>query len=120
MNYSIATRSPLFGLVFLFLSSAAMAQLDVGSISGTIRDKETHQIISNAEVLLYEGGELFTRASVDENGAFDISEVRTGSYQIKVIARPFYEDLTDSPIVIEANNNTVVHLKLAPVEDLQP
>src|SRR4026207_971407 len=74
-------------LVFIltaFLSAPASAQVDTGTISGTIKD-QSGGVLPGATVTITHEGQGFTLSTVTrEDGTFVFTPVRTGSYTVRV------------------------------------
>ena len=78
-----------------------------GSIYGTVTDFATGDPVANANVQLLMSGNTTLHASITGNdGQYEISDVPSGTYSIKV-TKVGYSDLIDSnPIVVEKGKTT--------------
>jgi outer membrane receptor protein involved in Fe transport len=59
---------------------AAMA----GRVTGTVVDAETGEPLPMATVAVFLGGEFITGAAAGNDGAFDVSPLRPGTYEVRV------------------------------------
>lgn len=97
-------------LIYISLSFFAInlfAQ-NTGVIQGNVLDLETGMTIPQAEVLLIESSQ---GSVVSENGNFEVSNVKPGSYTIVAHAMG-YKDQTESNVVVKANKVTTVKFSM--------
>ncbi|HXJ85413.1 MAG TPA: TonB-dependent receptor [Candidatus Binatia bacterium] len=117
MNRSACSWTLRSFLVFTFgvlLSVLPLhAQVDTGSITGTVTDA-SGAVVNGAKVTLTNQG---TGASLTVNttgdGTYTFSPVRIGSYKIDASAQGF-KTVTQSNVVVNVNANVLVNLKLPP------
>ncbi len=83
------TRFVLF-LGFLFLSLTALAQ---GSVRGKVLDRQTDEGLPYVNIRVVQGEKLVKGAITDGTGAFSITGLADGSYQLQV-SYVGYKDLT--------------------------
>ncbi len=100
----------IINLFFLLFAITAFTQ-ETGSISGTVTDKETGEVISNAEVQI---AQTTKGVFASENGNYEINNISPGTYKVKVHALG-YKMLSDSSVKIEAGKTTVLNLEMKPV-----
>ena len=80
-------------MALALLSAAASAQVDTGTILGTVKDA-TGAIVPNAKVVLTNKGLGVTqRAETDTNGRYIFTPLKTGTYQVEVEAPDFKKAL---------------------------
>ncbi|MFN7927676.1 MAG: carboxypeptidase regulatory-like domain-containing protein [Blastocatellia bacterium] len=83
----------LLGLVLAFLATSSVAQVDTGTILGTVRDA-AGAVVPNAKVILTNKGLGITqRAETDENGRYIFTPLKTGTYQVEIEAQGFKKAL---------------------------
>lgn len=102
----------LFAAVLLLASTpAALAQLDTGSISGTITDP-SGAVVHGAKIDITEANTNTAYSTVSSNaGYYVFPSVRTGIYQIKVSAAGFKtEMLTGVIVAVGASSARDFHL----------
>ena len=106
----ILRNSFLFAICAVF-SVTLQAQVDTGSITGTITDP-SGAVVSGAKVTLTNEG---TGASLSVNtgtdGGFTFSPVRIGSYRLEATAQGF-KTVSQTNIVVNVSANVLVNLKL--------
>ena len=93
--------------------SSLHAQVDTGSISGTISDL-TGAVVSGAKVTLTNegtGASLSTTAGAD--GVYDLSPVRIGSYKLEVSSTGFKTD-AQIHVVVDVSARVLINFKLQP------
>src|ERR1039457_4090642 len=93
--------------------SSLHAQVDTGSISGTISDL-TGAVVSGAKVTLTNegtGASLSTTAGAD--GGYDLSPVRIGSYKLEVSSTGFKTD-AQIHVVVDVSARVLINFKLQP------
>ncbi|WP_345070205.1 TonB-dependent receptor [Hymenobacter fastidiosus] len=102
----------LFYLLVLFLLACGHAGLaqNTGVLSGTVRDRATQQTLPGVTVAL-EGSTLGT--ATDEQGRFRLTDIPTGSYNVRV-SFVGYESLLRANVVITSGNANIVSLELVP------
>ncbi|MEN8188014.1 MAG: TonB-dependent receptor [Bacteroidota bacterium] len=93
----------IFSLSFLFFVITGIAQ-STGSISGTVTDKETGKVISNAEILVLETAQ---GTAASEKGVFEIKNIKPGKYTLYSYVMGYVAD-TISNIKVEADKITQV------------
>src|SRR5688572_12469478 len=85
------TRRGVFGaiLALLFAAAPANAQLDTGTILGTVKDS-TGGVMPGATVTIRHEGQGFTlTGATREDGTFIFTPIRTGTYTIEVEMQGF-------------------------------
>ncbi|WP_324671260.1 TonB-dependent receptor [Hymenobacter sp. GOD-10R] len=89
---------------------AAVHAQNTGILSGTVRDRATQQLLPGVTVAL-EGGSLGT--ATDEEGRFRLTNIPTGSYNVRV-SFIGYEPLLRSNVVITSGNANIITFDLLP------
>jgi hypothetical protein len=99
--------------VVMFHAQPLLAQVDTGSISGTVTDA-SGAVIKGATVKLTNEGtsaELSTTSAGE--GTYIFSPVRTGSYTLTVSA-PGFETTVAKGVVVNVNANVLLNMSLKP------
>ena len=87
------------------------AQVDTGSITGTVTDP-SGAVVSGARVTLTnEGTAAALAVTTGSDGSYTFSPVKIGSYKIEATAQGF-KTITQSNIVVNVSANVLVNLKL--------
>jgi hypothetical protein len=82
-----------FLALLLLFSATSFAQVDTGTILGTIKDA-TGAVVPNAKIVLTNKGLGITqRTETDENGRYIFTPLKTGMYQVEVEAQGFKKAL---------------------------
>ncbi len=116
MNRALSSRilSLAFSVsVLLFNGSLLLAQVDTGSITGTVTDA-SGAVITGASVKLTNEGtnaELTTTAGND--GEYKFSPVRIGNYTLSASFQGF-QTTTQRHVTVNVSSNVVVNLALKP------
>ena len=107
-------RSLLAVAVFTTLSvGSLLAQIDTGSIAGTVTDA-SGAVVSGAKVTLTNEGTAATlSATAGSDGGYKFSPVRIGSYKIDVAAQGF-KTSSETHIVVDVSSNVLRNFKLQP------
>lgn len=93
--------------------SFLQAQVDTGSITGTVSDS-TGALVSGAKVTLTNqgtGASLSTTTGSD--GGYKFSPVRIGSYRLDASAQGF-KTMTESHVTVDVSSNVLLNFKLQP------
>ncbi len=87
---TVVPRSGTFGLIVLAtLKTPAIAQVDTGTILGTVKDA-TGGVMPGATVTIRHEGQGFTLTGVTrEDGTFIFTPIRTGAYTVEVEMQGF-------------------------------
>ncbi|RYD74427.1 MAG: carboxypeptidase-like regulatory domain-containing protein, partial [Sphingobacteriales bacterium] len=99
-------------IILISILPATLFAQATGSISGTVKDKNTQELLFGATVLL-EGTGFGAVADVD--GSFQIKNIPPKSYNLKVQLLG-YEPLTIFNIVVTSGNVKTFNLELQSVE----
>ncbi|MDD3721439.1 MAG: TonB-dependent receptor [Lutibacter sp.] len=102
-------RKNIFSLYFMLFALVVFSQ-EIGSISGTVIDKETGKTIPNAEILIVE---ITQGVVVSENGTFEIKNVKPGTYTLSAHALGFITN-THKNIRVYAGENKNIHFSMEP------
>src|SRR5579864_4510432 len=110
--YSWILRSSFILAVGVLLSVLQLqAQVDTGSITGTVTDP-SGAVVSGARVTLTnEGTAASLSVTTGSDGSYTFSPVKIGSYKIEVTAQGF-KTITQTNIVVNVSANVLVNLKL--------
>jgi hypothetical protein len=108
----------LASLAFLLVSARAQTGLTHGSVSGTVTDT-TSSVISNAHITLSSPDKtIVRRATPGPGGAFAISGLASGTYQIE-IAAPGFAPYVNPSIPIAVGRDLRVDVQLLPAQTVQ-
>src|SRR5882762_458458 len=116
MNRPVLARTLSFAIaaaVVLLSASLLQAQVDTGSITGTITDA-SGAVVSGASVKLTNEGtnaELTTTAGTD--GDYKFSPVRIGNYSLTASFQGF-QTMTQRHVTVNVSSNVVVNFALKP------
>jgi Carboxypeptidase regulatory-like domain/TonB-dependent Receptor Plug Domain/TonB dependent receptor len=100
-------------LSLLFGATGVFAQVDTGSILGTVTD-QSGAVISGAKVtLINEGTGASLSTTTGSDGLYKFSPVRLGSYKLEVSFQGFQNAAT-SGVVVEIGSNVVQNFALKP------
>jgi hypothetical protein len=97
--------------LLLGLAPGAFAQVDEGSITGTIQDS-SGAVVANAHVTLTNTDQgIKLEALTGSNGSYTFNPVRIGHYSLSVTA-PGFETTTQKNIVVAIAQNVLVNVQL--------
>ena len=107
-------RSLLVFTAFAFLGLKPLqAQVDTGSITGTVTDP-TGAIVNNAKVTLTnEGTGTVLSVNAGADGVYDFSPVRIGSYRLEVAVQGFKTEVK-THVVVNVSARVLLDFKLQP------
>ena len=113
-GFAWIVRSLVAVAVFTTLSVAMLqAQVDTGSITGTVTDP-SGAVVSGAKVTLTnEGTAASLSTTAGSDGGYRFSPVRIGSYKIEVAAQGF-KTSNETHIVVDVSSNVLRNFKLQP------
>ncbi len=114
-RHFLSAKAALFTAIVvmsLFVCQGALAQVDQGSISGTITD-QTDAVIPGATIVLTntDNNLSFTRAS-NGSGQYTFSPIKVGNYSIKVTS-PGFESVEKDHIRVDVSGFVGLNLKLS-------
>jgi hypothetical protein len=115
MRYTpVCLRSLLVLAIFTSFSVRLLqAQVDTGSISGTVTDP-SGAVVNGAKVTLTNEGTAATLSTTTGNdGGYKFSPVRIGNYKIDTSATGFKTDST-AHVAVDVSSNVLVNFKLTP------
>jgi hypothetical protein len=97
----------------LIAASPSNAQVDTGSILGTISDSSGGRIRGANVTLTNEGTNAELTATTDEDGSYKFTPLKIGSYKISVSAQGF-QTHTQHGISVSVGQNVVIDFSLKP------
>jgi hypothetical protein len=98
-------------LVFLVQSHFAFAQVDEGSITGTVMDTSGAVVAKAHVTLLNTDVGLTVETVTNASGSYTFSPVRIGHYSVTVAA-PGFETTTQQSLTVNVSQNLQVNIKL--------
>src|SRR5215471_3353119 len=105
-------RSSLVLVVAVILSTLPLhAQVDTGSITGTVTDASGAVINAAKVTLTNEGTGVSLSVNTGSDGSYTFSPVRIGSYKIEASAQGF-KTVSQSNVVVNVSANVLVNLRL--------
>jgi len=109
----IGCLSLTFLCILLLSTQHAFAQVDEGSISGTVQDS-SGAVVANAQVTLLNTDQGITlEVKTNSTGAYTFSPVRIGHYTVSVTAQGFAKT-TQENLTVDVAQNLQVNIKLKP------
>lgn len=100
-------------LLILLFGCLATAQVDTGSILGTVRD-ESGAVVPGARVtLLDQGTGLVLSASTNASGIYDFTPIKIGTYKVTA-SKTGFKNVSQSNIVVNVQAQMKVDLTLTP------
>ena len=114
ISFRALSLSLLFATTLLLLGpKPALAQMDTGSILGTITD-QTGAVISGAKVTLTnEGTGISLTTTTGSDGIYKFSPVKIGTYKIEVGYQGF-QTMTASGVVVDIGASVVQNFSMKP------
>ena len=104
-------RRAWFGIVVLFVAGCAPLMAQNAAVVGTVRDAQ-EAVIPNASVTLKNLDTGISQTTgTNEEGIYEFSRVRPGSYSIKV-EKSGFKSFLQSPVVLEVDQRGRVDAKL--------
>jgi hypothetical protein len=113
-GFAWVLRSLLVVIIFSTLGiTPLLAQVDTGSITGTVTDN-SGAVISGAKITLTnEGTGTSLSTTSGANGVYDFSPVRIGAYKLDVAAQGFKKEV-QLHVVVDVSARVPVNFKLQP------
>src|SRR2546422_2753531 len=110
---SLVLRVVLAAAAICLGASFVMAQVDTGSIIGTVRDT-SGAVVSGAKVTLTnEGTGAALSTTTTPDGVYKFSPVRIGSYKLEATA-PGFQTVSQTKVVVNVSANVLVDFALKP------
>src|SRR5215472_10122403 len=106
-------RSSLILTVGVLGTLPLHAQVDTGSITGTVTDASGAVVNSAKVTLTNEGTGASLAVNTNSDGTYTFSPVKIGSYRIDASAQGF-KTVSQPKVVVNVNGNVLVNLKLPP------
>lgn len=89
--------------------------LDLGEITGTVRNSETGNVVPSIAIIILKDGDLVTGTVADEKGKFQTRKIAAGTYDLKISGTEFQDRLTRG-IVVANNHITQLDPQLTEVD----
>lgn len=97
----------------ILVAMPALAQVDTGSISGTVTDT-SGAVVSGAKVTLTNiGTSAALTTTTGADGIYKFSPVRIGTYKLEATSQGF-QTVTETNVVVNVTSNVVVNFTLKP------
>jgi hypothetical protein len=113
LSSRVGARALGAALLLLLAGAPAAAQVDTGTILGTVKD-QSGGVLPGATVSITHEGQGFTLSTVTrEDGTFIITPVRTGAYTVRV-EFPGFRKTEQRAIGVSIGQNAVVDFALEP------
>lgn len=113
LSSRVGARALGAALLWLLAGAPAAAQVDTGTILGTVKD-QSGGVLPGATVTITHEGQGFSLSSVTrEDGTFIITPVRTGAYTVRV-EFPGFRKTEQRAIGVSIGQNAVVDFALEP------
>jgi hypothetical protein len=111
--FACTLRSVLALFVFAVVATLLQAQVDQGSITGTVSDP-SGAVVSGAKVTLTnEGTGASLTTTTGSDGLYRFSPVRIGNYKLEVAAGGF-KTATETHVAVDVSSNVTRNFKLQP------
>lgn len=99
------------GALFLILAGSVWAQVDTGTISGTVRDA-TGAVIQKADVRIQQAGtELKVQVKTNNDGRFAVPDLRPGQYEVSATA-PGFQTVTRTSVELRVQDRLSLDFEL--------
>jgi len=108
----------LLGLL-LFAPQGLYAQIDTGSISGTISDASGAVVPAAKVSLTNEGTNLTIMTTSKDDGGYIFTPVKIGTYTVAAEAAGF-QKVSQSHLTVNIDQHLLVNLSLRPAEVTRP
>src|SRR5688572_28035087 len=113
LSSRVGARALGAALLMLLAGAPAAAQVDTGTILGTVKD-QSGGVLPGATVTITHEGQGFSLSSVTrEDGTFILTPVRTGAYTVRV-EFPGFRKTEQRSIGVSIQQNAVVDFTLEP------
>jgi hypothetical protein len=101
-------------VVFVLLGAgSAMAQVDTGSILGTVRDESGGSVAGATVTLVNEGTNATLATTTSADGAYKFSPVRIGTYKLSATTKGF-QTTTQTGVIVNVTSEVLVDFSLKP------
>src|SRR5271169_2902471 len=99
------------GALFLILAGSVWAQVDTGTISGTVKDA-TGAVIQKADVRIQQAGtELKVQVKTNNDGLFVVPDLRPGQYEVSATA-PGFQTVTRTSVELRVQDRLSLDFEL--------
>ena len=114
VSFGIPSVALLFAMIGLLIGARPLhAQVDAGSILGTVTDTSGATVSGATVTLSNEGTAASLSTTTGSDGLYKFSPVKIGSYKIDVVYQGF-ESVTAKGVVVEVGSNVVQNFTLKP------
>jgi hypothetical protein len=92
-----------------------MVAVPTGGISGTIKNKSTNIIISQAEVQIWQGNKYLSSVKTNHNGFYQLKNLDAGEYTLKVFKQGYnFYEVQNIRVIAETNITSDILLEKTP------
>ena len=106
-----ASLGIVLGMALVLAPSAAQAQYDNGSATGTIRDATGAPVVGAAVTITNSGTSISTQTKTNESGDYEVPALHVGTYTITAAA-PGFSDAVAKNITVSVGNRQRIDLTL--------
>lgn len=106
---------------FLVTATSAYAQVGLGTLKGSVIDKDTKEPIPFCKVLITDNGSVKGGANTDFDGKFQINSIAPGSYDVLIKNEgEGYKSISTTGVVISSDKITFLdNLEIGKAKDIQ-
>ncbi len=110
----------LLAIVFIEVDGRELRVIpEDGELRGTVKDKETGEIMRYASVAIMNGESIVNATTTDDNGNYKINPIQPGTYTIRA-SFVAYKPTTIYEVVISINKITFLDIELSSDNTLPP
>ena len=100
-------------VLFTFTANSSFAQIDTGSVLGTVTDSSGGRVSGATVTLTNEGTNAAVSTTTGDNGEYKFTPVKIGTYKVAVTVQGF-QTTTARGIVVNVGENVVTDFALKP------
>jgi hypothetical protein len=92
-----------------------MVAMPMGSISGTIKNKTTSIILSQAEVQVWKGNQYLSSVKTNHNGFYQLKNLEVGDYTLKIFKQGYnFCEVQNIRVIAETNITSNILMEKTP------
>lgn len=116
--YAKSFRKPIYfflfsALLILLFGCLATAQVDTGSILGTVRDESGAVVPGSRVTLIDQGTGLVLSTTTNASGIYNFTPIKIGTYKVTA-SKAGFKNISQSNIVVNVQAQVKVDLTLSP------